>query len=135
MPDKTEPEWICLNAVFAIHDEQLAEHGGSASIRDQGLLESALSRAQNLYAYSDPEPDIAALAACYAYGIAKNHGFVDGNKRTSRVVTRTFLMLNGGYSIAADKAEQVKVWLDLADGTMSEEAFTAWLRTVMTNRC
>jgi death on curing protein len=132
MSDKTEPEWICLNAVFAIHDEQIAEHGGSMGIRDQGLLESAITRAQNLHAYS--HPDIAALAASYAYGIARNHAFVDGNKRTSRVVTRTFLMLNGGYRIAADKAEQVKVWLDLAAGTLSEEAFAEWLRTVMTNQ-
>ena len=93
MSDKTEPEWICLKAVFAIHDEQIAEHGGLMGIKDQGLPESAITRAQNPYAYS--HLDIAALAASYAYGIARNHAFVDGNKRTSRVVTRTLLMLNG----------------------------------------
>jgi death on curing protein len=128
----SEPEWIKLNTVFAIHDEQLAEHGGLGGVRDQGLLESALGRPMNLFAYGSPKPDIAALTAAYAYGIARNHAFVDGNKRCSRVVARTFLLANGGYGIKADESEQVKIWCDLADGTMSEDEFATWLRTVMT---
>lgn len=118
-------EWIAHSVVLAIHDEQLAEHGGSPGLRDAGLLESALARPQNLEAYGDP--DIADLAAAYAFGIAKNHPFVDGNKRTSYVVARLFLRLNC-YDIAASEAERLHVWLDLAAGQMSERALAEWFR-------
>ena len=90
---KIEPVWIELPLVLAIHNRQLAEHGGSEGIRDQGLLESALFRPLNLLNYGNPS--IFELAAAYGYGITKNHPFIDGNKRTSYVVMRTFLKLNG----------------------------------------
>ena len=99
---------------------QIAEHGGLEGIRDEGLLESALSRPQNLLAYSESPPDMASLAAAYAYGIVKNHPFVDGNKRTAYVVTRTFLRLNG-YDLQASSQEKYQIWIDLAIGKLSED--------------
>jgi death on curing protein len=120
-------DWITLAAVLAIHDEQLAEHGGLPGTRDINLLESALARPRQLEAYGNPAPDIAALAASYAFGIARNHAFVDGNKRTSFVVTRVFLVLNG-YDIIADDLNKLKVWLSLGDGSMSEIDCAEWLR-------
>ena len=119
-------EWIAKSAALAIHEEQIAEHGGAPGIRDDGLLESALARPQNLAAYS--EPDLAALAASYAYGIARNHPFLDGNKRTSYVVTRLFLRLNG-RDIGADEASRLQIWLALAGGELNEEQIAEWLRS------
>ena len=119
-------EWIAKSAALAIHEEQIAEHGGAPGIRDDGLLESALARPQNLAAYS--EPDLAALAASYAYGIARNHPFLDGNKRTSYVVTRLFLRLNG-RDIGADEASRLQIWLALAGGELTEEQIAEWLRS------
>jgi death-on-curing protein len=119
-------EWVAHSVVLAIHDEQLAEHGGSPGLRDAGLLESALARPQNFAAYGDP--DVAALAASCAFGIAKNHPFVDGNKRTSYVISRLFLRLNG-YDVTASEAERLRVWLALASGETSEEELAAWFRT------
>ena len=118
-------DWLTLDAVLAIHDEQIAEHGGSDGVRDLGVIQSALARPQNLAA--NGEPDLAALAAALAFGIAKNHGFIDGNKRTSSVATETFLELNGAILIATD-AEVVQTWADLGAGTLSEEALADWLR-------
>lgn len=97
--------WIADGVALAIHHRQIAEHGGLEGIRDEGLLESALSRPQNLLAYSKSPPDMASLAAAYAYGIVKNHPFVDGNKRTAYVVTRTFLRLNG-YDLQTSSQEK-----------------------------
>jgi death-on-curing protein len=119
--------WVTNAAVLAIHDRQIAEHGGSGGIRDSNVLESALARPQQLAAYGE-NVDIAALAAAYAYGIAKNHAFVDGNKRTSLVVTRTFLLLNG-YTITAPPAERVEMWTRLGAGMISEKDFAAWVRS------
>jgi death-on-curing protein len=119
--------WITKAAVLAIHDQQIAEHGGSPDLRDGNLLESALARPQNLFAYGNPEPDLAALAAAYAFGIAQNHAFIDGNKRTSFVVTRTFLILNG-LDITANQIERLTVWIDLGAGRLSEQALADWLR-------
>jgi len=119
-------DWIAQAVVLAIHDEQLAEHGGSPGLRDVGLLESALARPKNLAAYGDP--DIAALAAAYAFGVAKNHPFVDGNKRTSAVISRLFLRLNG-YDVTASEAERLRVWLDLAAGQIDEETLANWFRS------
>jgi death on curing protein len=119
-------EWVRSDTTFAIHDEQLAEHGGLSGVRDIGLLESALARPQHLEAYGNP-PDIADLAAAYAFGIARNHPFMDGNKRTSFVVTRVFLALNG-YDITVDDLSKLKVWLGLSDGSMSESECAEWLR-------
>ena len=120
-------DWITQAVVLAIHDQQIAEHGGLSGVRDFGLLESALARPQHLAAYGDPAPDIAALAAAYAFGIARNQAFLDGNKRTSAVVTGTFLILNG-YDVTADEATRLQIWLSLGDGTMSEQQLAEWLR-------
>lgn len=117
--------WIEADVVLAVHDEQLAEHGGSAGIRDSGLLESALARPKNLTAYGDP--DFADLAASYGFGIARNHPFVDGNKRTAFVSTELFLRLNG-YRLAADDQSCVLTMLAVAAGDIDEAAFAEWLR-------
>lgn len=119
-------EWVAKSVALAIHEEQIAEHGGATGIRDDALLESALARPQNLAAYG--QPDLAALAASYAYGIARNHPFVDGKKRTSYVVTRLFLRLNG-RDIGADESSRVQVWLALAGGELTEEQLADWLRS------
>lgn len=121
----TSPVWLPPDVVLAIHEEQLAEHGGGEGIRDIGLLESALARPLNLIAYG--APDLPALAASLGYGLARNHPFVDGNKRTAYVAVETFLVLNGIDLIAGD-AECVVVMLDLAAGDLPEEGFAAWLR-------
>lgn len=117
--------WISDEAAIAIHAEQLAEHGGGEGVRDVALLESAMARPRNLTAYGDP--DAAALAAAYAYGIARNHPFVDGNKRTAAVVGETFLVLNG-HELAASDAELVVAFLALAAGELSEEELADWFR-------
>ncbi len=117
--------WIDADVVLAVHDEQLAEHGGSAGIRDGGLLESALARPKNLTAYGDP--DFADLAASYGFGIARNHPFVDGNKRTAFVSTELFLRLNG-YRLVANDQSCVLTMLALAAGEIDEAAFADWLR-------
>jgi death-on-curing protein len=122
-----EPIWIRDEVVVAIHRRQLAEHGGLEGIRDEGLLQSALYRPKNLLAYSESPPDMASLAAAYAYGIVKNHPFVDGNKRTAYVVMRTFLKLNG-YDIQASSEEKYQIWLALATGKLSEEELAEWIR-------
>ncbi len=117
--------WITAEAALAIHAEQLAEHGGAEAVRDAGGLESALSRPGNLIAYG--EPDVAELAASYAWGIARNHPFVDGNKRTAAVVSETFLALNGHVLTASD-AELVVAFVALAAGELSEEELADWFR-------
>jgi len=117
--------WISAAAAVAIHAEQIAGHGGDEGLRDSGLLDSAMARPQNLAAYG--APDAAALAAAYAYGIARNHPFVDGNKRVAAVVSETFLMLNGHVLTATD-AELVVAVLALAAGDLSEEHMTDWFR-------
>jgi len=121
-------DWVAKAVVLAIHDEQLAEHGGRPGIRDINLLESALARPQHLQTYGDPPPDIAALAAAYAFGIARNHAFVDGNKRTSYVVTRTFLVLNG-YDVTTDEVTRLEIWTRLGDRSVDEEDIAEWLRS------
>lgn len=117
--------WVALDVAVAAHAEQLAEHGGGEGMRDAGLLESAMARPQNLLAYS--EPDAAALAAAYAYGIARNHTFIDGNKRTAAVVSETFLVLNG-LALDASDAEIVVCFLALAAGEISEDELADWFR-------
>mgnify|MGYP000880036793 FL=1 len=117
--------WVALAVAEAAHLEQLAEHGGGQGVRDARLLDSAMARAQNLAAYG--EPDAAALAAAYAFGIARNHPFVDGNKRTAAVVAETFLVLNG-YALNATDAELVVAVLALAAGELSEEELADWFR-------
>jgi death-on-curing protein len=112
--------------VYAIHDRQLAEHGGGDGIRDRALIESALARPQNIMAYE--EPDAAALAAAYAFGIARNHGFVDGNKRTAWVVARLFLVDNG-YRLKFDQFAAIRLMEGVAGGKTSEEALATWFRS------
>ena len=117
--------WLRTDVVQALHDRQLAEHGGPAGVRDQGALESALARPQNLAAYGDP--DAAALAASYAFGIARNHAFVDGNKRTAWVAARLFLALNG-VTFRFDKVEATRTVLALAAGQLGEDELADWFR-------
>jgi death-on-curing protein len=117
--------WLSRDLIRAIHDEQLAEHGGSTGLRDPGLLDSALARPLNRAGYQDP--DIAELAAVYALGIAQNHPFIDGNKRTAFVALEVFLRLNGGVFTVGD-AEAVVMMLAMAAGELSEAEFIAWVR-------
>ena len=117
--------WIAVDVAVAAHGEQLAEHGGGEGVRDMRLLESAMARPQNLASYG--QPDIAELAAAYAYGIARNHPFVDGNKRTAAVVSETFLALNG-YRLDATDAELVVAFQALAAGELSEDELADWFR-------
>ncbi len=119
------PRWLRLEVVLAVHEQQIAEHGGSTGLRDRGLLESALARPQQKAAYG--EPDLADLAAAYAFGIARNHPFVDGNKRVAFVALELFLRLNGLELVADDQA-CLAVMLDLAAGAIEEEELAAWLR-------
>jgi death-on-curing protein len=118
--------WVLDEVVLALHDEQLAAHGGLSGIRDRGAVESALARPRNPAAYEACD-DIARLAAAYAYGIAKNHGFADGNKRTALVTADVFLMLNG-YELVSSPLENVLTILSLAEGSLPEAELTSWFR-------
>lgn len=119
--------WLNIELVLTIHDRQLAEHGGSSGVRDNNMLESTLARPQQLYAYGDPPPDLADLAATLAYGIARNHPFVDGNKRTSAVACETFVNLNDAV-LDAEDVDLFPRFLALAEDKLSLEDFTHWLR-------
>lgn len=118
--------WLQQEVVLAVHEDQLAEHGGGAGVRDFGLLESALARAENLAAYGSP--DIADLAAAYGYGISRNHAFIDGNKRTGFVAIELFLGLNG-YNLNATDAQCVVTMLAVAAGEVTEAELAAWIRS------
>ena len=120
-----EPVWLTAELVIAIHDEQLREFGGPPGIRDRGTLESALGRPQNKWSYG--ETDLAALAAAYAFGITRNHPFVDGNKRASLLSIITFLGLND-VDFLADEAATVVIIQDLAVGEIDEDGLTRWIR-------
>jgi death-on-curing protein len=117
--------WIDKQALLLLHGESLAEHGGGEGLRDEGLLDSALARPLNLVAYG--APDVAALAASYAMGVAKNHPFVDGNKRAAFLTVGMFLFLNG-YRLSTTQADATVTVLALAAGEITEEQFAAWLR-------
>lgn len=119
--------WIEQALALAIHDRQLAEHGGQPGVRDQGLLDSALARPQQLHAYGEPPPDLADLAASLAFGLARNPPFRDGNKRTAHVCYRAFLALNDATLVASEEEKYVAM-LALAEGAMTEADFAAWLR-------
>ena len=123
----TEIVWLLDETIIAIHHRQIAEHGGTEGLRDEGLLSSALARPQNLFAYGDPSPDLAALAAAYAFGIARDHPFLDGNKRTALIAARTFLLLNG-VNLKASQDEKVLIFLQLAEGLLTEEKLADWIR-------
>lgn len=118
--------WLDAQVLAAVHEEQLAEHGGAAGVRDAGLFESALARARNLAAYG--EPDVAELAAAYGHGLALNHPFIDGNERTAFVAMELFLVLNG-HELIADDADGVLTMLAVAEGLLDEAAFAAWIRS------
>ncbi|HMN74178.1 MAG TPA: type II toxin-antitoxin system death-on-curing family toxin [Rhodoblastus sp.] len=121
-------EWRFLDhaIILAVHEEQLAQHGGGVGLRDEGLLESALARPVNLAAY-DPEADAAALAAAYAFGVARNHPFIDGNKRTAFVAMELFLMDNGFILVATDE-DALMAMLRLAAGEAREEEYARWIK-------
>jgi len=122
--------WLLEETVIAIHYRQISEHGGSEGLRDEGLLSSAMTRPKNLLAYTKPRPDLAALAAAYAYGIAQDHPFVDGNKRTALVAARTFLIVNG-VDLEATQDKKYLTFLELAKGTLTEEQLADWIRKRM----
>lgn len=121
----TEPRWIHSAAVWIFHAESLNEFGGSAGIRDEGAIESALARPQHLFAYG--KPDLCDLAAAYTAGLCQNHGFIDGNKRTAFLAGYVFLGDNG-VEIHAGQAEIVAAMLGLAEHTLDEAGYAAWLR-------
>lgn len=125
MSDRTEPIWVHEKVILALHDEQIAEHGGGSGMRDLGILESALARPVHQFIYESA--DLPDLAAAYAYGIARNHPFVDGNKRMAAVVMELFLLLNG-VAITANDGEIVVTFQALAGGELSEEDLTTWIR-------
>lgn len=127
-----EPLWIDKNAIINIHSRQLAEHGGGDGVRDSNLLESAITRAKNLYYYGNPPPSIEDMAAAYAYGVAKNHPFIDGNKRTALVVCILFLNMNE-CDITAPLEECYIVFLKLADGSLTEEDLSTWFTNNLTS--
>jgi death-on-curing protein len=120
-------EWLTIADVLAIHDQQIAEHGGADSVRDMNVIESAIARPRQLINLRHPAPDVAALAAALAFALAKNHGFVDGNKRTSAVAMETFLALNGLKLTASDE-QIVQAWTDLGAGQLPEDKLAEWLR-------
>lgn len=123
--------WISRQALELLHGESLAEHGGAPGLRDEGLLESALARPINLAAYE--EPDVAALAACYGVGLAKNHAFVDGNKRAAFLSVGLFLALNG-YRLKATQVEATLTMLSMAASEINEERFAEWIRAHLVKR-
>lgn len=123
--DKTEWKWIDLEVVLAIHDQQIAEHGGTDGVRDRGLIESTLARPRNLAGHS--KSDVFDLAAEYGYGIARSHRFIDGNKRTAYVVTVLFLRLNG-HDLTAPAVQRVIAFEKLGHGKLTPRDFAKWLR-------
>jgi len=118
-------KWINRQVLLLLHDESLAEHGGSSGLRDEGLLDSALARPLNLALYE--QPDVSELAASYGIGLAKNHAFVDGNKRLAFLAIGLFLSING-YRLAATQAEATLTMLDVASGNINEAALADWIR-------
>ncbi|KTE21257.1 death-on-curing protein [Sphingopyxis sp. H050] len=122
---RAEPRWLGIDVALAVHDRQLAEHGGIAGVRDPGMLESALARPVNQWAYGEDDP--AKLAAAFAFGIARNHPFGDGNKRTAWVLARLFLAING-HNLRFEAQDAIDAMLALAAGTLSEAALADWFR-------
>ncbi|MCW5646504.1 MAG: type II toxin-antitoxin system death-on-curing family toxin [Sphingopyxis sp.] len=122
---RTEPRWLGVDIALAVHDRQLAEHGGVAGVRDRGVLESVLVRPVNQWACGEDDP--MRLAAAYAFGIARNHPFGDGNKRTAWVLARLFLHING-HSLRFEAQEAIETVLALASGHLSEEELAVWFR-------
>jgi death-on-curing protein len=132
MTKANEPKWLLTDAVITMHKMLVAEHGGSPILRDRGLLESALARPKNLFAYEKPRPTLAHLAAAYAFGIVKDHPFVDGNKRVALTAAAVFLEVNGA-TLDVSEAEAVIVFRNLAAGGMSEEELVEWFQKNITS--
>jgi death-on-curing protein len=128
-----EPKWMETKAVLALHDTQLATHGGLAGVRDMNLLESALAKPQQAWAYEEPQPDMARLAALYVTGIARNHPFNDANKRSAWVTGRAFLYLNG-WDVEFNKTTAVLMMVEVAEGGVDAEALADWLRERLRKR-
>ena len=128
----SEPRWLSLQVVLAIHSDQIREHGGSLGIRDRGLVESALDRPRNRFSY-ESDSDLVTLAAAYGFGIARNHPFIDGNKRVAFQAMFVFLGING-VTMTADEEEVVRLVLALASGELSESDLVVWLRDNTTPR-
>jgi len=124
-----EPVWLSRTIVEALHADQIGEHGGKAGIREEGMLEYALARPLQRWSY-EPEVDVAALAAECCFGLAKNHAFLDGNKRVAFVAANVFLILNG-FEIEAPEPAVVDAMLRVADGSMDREATATWIRSVL----
>lgn len=122
----SEPVWLRKDVLTLLHDESITEHGGAAGLRDEGLLESALARPRNLFVYESVD-DLPRLAACYAFGLAKNHAFVDGNKRIAFIACGLFLHLNG-LRLTAPQAEAALTFLALAAGELDESQLAEWIR-------
>lgn len=122
---RTEPKWLGIDVALAIHDRQLAEHGGISGVRDTGMLESALARPANQWVYGEDDP--SRLAAAYAFGVARNHPFSDGNKRTAWVLSRLFLRING-HDLRFDPQDAIETVLALAAGQLSETDLADWFR-------
>ena len=130
--ERPEPRWVSRHVVLAVHADQIRQHGGTLGLRDDGLLESALERPRHRWLY-EPESDLARIAAAYGFGLSRNHPFVDGNKRVAFVIMYVFLGLNG-YRIEANETDVVARMLELADGTIDEEALAEWLRAHIHSR-
>ena len=126
----TRWRWVRRDLVYAVHDMQLARHGGRAGLRDQNLVESALSRPEQLHTHGQPPPDAAQLAAAYAYGLARHHGFSDGNKRTAWVVARVFLADND-IQLAFSEIDAIHTMQAVASGTLDEQPLAVWFRQRM----
>ena len=121
------PEWLEKETILALHAESLAEHGGGEGLRNDGLLESAMARPLQLFSYGDPPPDLAALAAAYCVGLAKNHAFVDGNKRIAFIAMVAFLIVNG-YRLTATQPDAYQTMIGVASGTIDVSALAKWIR-------
>ncbi len=128
----TEPRWLTIATVLAIHADQIEAHGGTLGLRDRGLLESALDRPRNRFNY-EPDSDLSDLAASCGLGLAKNHPFIDGNKRVAFQATYVFLGLNG-LRIVAEESDVVSLMLSVASGNTDEAEFAAWLRNNTVSR-
>jgi death-on-curing protein len=128
----SEPKWISRKALLLLHEESLAAFGGARGLRDEGLLDSALARPQNMHAYN-PDSTIADLAASYAFGLAKNHAFVDGNKRAAFLSIGLFLAING-FRLKADQVDAIKTMLALASGDLDEAGLSTWIAANMVSR-
>jgi death-on-curing protein len=125
----TEPIWVLTESVKAIHNRQIAEHGGTTGVRDSELLESALAKPKNIYLYSKSQSSIPSLASAYAYAISKNHPFLDGNKRVALVVSIAFMKLNGWRVVASQEILYTTFW-NLAAGKISEDELLLWFESV-----